>query len=284
MPDVNMLMLYFKDIDIFPLLSREEEVKLARRVKRSDSRARMKMIQANLRLVVNIAKRYTYTGVPMLDLIEEGNIGLMKAVKKYDPNRGYRFSTYAAWWIKQYVMRAIANQGKTIRVPVYMIEAIIKHKKITEELRHKLKRAPAVQEVAKKMRVSVKKARYIETVSQTQPTSLETPIGEEDAGKFLEMIEDESAASPDDRMSEALKHERIKRLLGRLTPRDRKVLTLRFGLDEKKALTLQEIAKHFKITKERVRQIEYRAMKKLKELIVDEGVREGDEEGEVQWQ
>jgi len=284
MPDVNMLMLYFKDIDIFPLLSREEEVKLARRVKRSDSRARMKMIQANLRLVVNIAKRYTYTGVPMLDLIEEGNIGLMKAVKKYDPNRGYRFSTYAAWWIKQYVMRAIANQGKTIRVPVYMVEAIIKHKKITEALRHKLKRAPIAQEVAKKMQISVKKARYIETVSQTQPTSLETPIGEEDAGKFLEMIEDESAASPDDRMSEALKHERIKRLLGRLTPRDRKVLTLRFGLDEKKALTLQEIAKHFKITKERVRQIEYRAMKKLKELIVDEGVREGDEEGEVQWQ
>jgi len=284
MPDVNMLMLYFKDIDSFPLLSREEEVKLARRVKRSNSRARMKMVQANLRLVVNIAKRYTYTGVPMLDLIEEGNIGLMKAVKKYDPSRGYRFSTYAAWWIKQYVMRAIANQGKTIRVPVYMVEAIIKHKKITEELRHKLKRAPTAQEVAKKMQISVKKARYIETVSQTQPTSLETPIGEEDAGNFLEMIEDESAASPDDRMSEALKHERIKRLLDRLRPRDRKVLTLRFGLDEKKALTLQEIAKYFKITKERVRQIEDRAMKKLKDLIVDERVREGDEEGEVQWQ
>lgn len=284
MADSNVLMLYFKDIDNFPLLSRDEEVKLARRVKRGDSRARMKMVQANLRLVVNIAKRYTYTGVPMLDLIEEGNIGLMRAVKKYDPKRGYRFSTYAAWWIKQYVMRAIANQGKTIRVPVYMVETIIKYKKILEELRHKLKRTPAIQEVAKRMGISVKKARDIASISQTQPTSLETPIGEEDAGRFLEMIEDESAASPDDRMSEVLRHERVKKLLNELAPRDRKVLTLRFGLGEKKALTLQEIAKHFKITKERVRQIEGRAMKRLKELIIDEGVKEGSKEGEPLWQ
>ena len=158
MPDSNVIMLYFKDIENFPLLTHEDEKKLSKRIKKGDSRAKKKMIQSNLRLVVNIAKKYTYTGVPMLDLIEEGNIGLMKAVKKYDHKRGYRFSTYAAWWIKQYIMRAIANQGKTIRVPVYMVETIVKYKKTIEALRHKFKRSPTLTEIAKGMKISMKKA------------------------------------------------------------------------------------------------------------------------------
>jgi len=274
MPDKNVLMLYFKDIERFPLLKREEEIKLARRVRRGDSRARKKMVQANLRLVVTIAKRYSYTGLPMLDLIEEGNIGLMKAVKKFDPNRGHRFSTYAGWWIKQYIMRAIANQGKTIRVPVYMVETIVRYKKAIEELKHKHKRDPGISEIAKKMKLPLKKVREVAQVAQTQPTSLETPIGEEYEGQFLELIEDDSAASPEDRMSEMLRHERIQQLLDKLKPRDKKVLVLRFGLTGKDPLTLQDVAKKLKVTKERVRQIEERGIKELKKLIIDESVKE----------
>ncbi|NQT95124.1 MAG: RNA polymerase sigma factor RpoD/SigA [Candidatus Omnitrophica bacterium] len=281
MADTNVLMLYFKDIESFPLLSHKEEMELARRIKKGDSRARKKMVQANLRLVVNIAKRYSYTGVPMLDLIEEGNIGLMKAVKKYDPKRGFRFSTYAGWWIKQYIMRAIANQGKTIRVPVYMVEAILKYKKTIEMLTHRLKRIPTTKEVAKSMGMSLKKVSDVAQTAQTHPTSLETPIGEEDAGLFLELIEDESASAPDERMSEALRDQQIRKLIKDLPTRDRQILMLRFGIDKKKSLTLQEIAKHFKITKERVRQIEERAIKRLKDLIVEAGVKEGIEDEEV---
>jgi RNA polymerase primary sigma factor len=271
----NVLMLYFKDIESFPLLNHDEEIKLARRIKRKDSTASKIMVQSNLRLVVNIAKRYVYTGLSLLDIIEEGNIGLMKAVKKYDPNRGYRFSTYAAWWIRQYVMRAIANQGKTIRVPVYMVEIIIRYKKVIEELKHRFKRDPTVSEIAKRMKLSVKKVGQIAQAAQSQPTSIETPIGEEQAGKFLELIEDEGAHLPDERMSDALRDERIRKLLDKLELRDKKILVLRFGLDERKVLTLQEIAKRLKITKERVRQIEKRAIGKLKKMIIDEGVKEG---------
>lgn len=281
MVDKDVLKLYFKDIDRIPLLTREEEVRFAQRAMKGDSRARKKMIQANLRLVVNIAKRYTYTGVPMLDLIEEGNMGLMKAVKKYDPGRGHRFSTYAGWWIKQYIMRAIANQGKTIRVPVYMVEIIIKYKKTTEMLMHRLKRSPVLREVAKAMGITMKRARDVARAVRTQPTSLELPIGEEDSGRFLELIEDESATSPDERMSGVFRHEHIVRLLDMLPKRDKNVLVLRFGLDDKKAHTLEGIAKHFKITKERVRQIEERAIRHVKELIIEEGMKEGIEEEEV---
>ncbi|MDP8297168.1 MAG: RNA polymerase sigma factor RpoD/SigA [Candidatus Orphnella occulta] len=277
----NVLMLYFKDIEAFPLLSHEEEIKLAGRIKRKDSRASKIMVQSNLRLVVNIAKRYAYTGLPMLDIIEEGNIGLMKAVKKYDPGRGYRFSTYAAWWIRQYIMRAIANQGKTIRVPVYMVETIIRYKKVIEELKHKYKRDPAASEIAKRMKLSARKIGQIAQAAQSQPTSMETPIGEEQGGKFLELIEDESAQLPDERMSDALRDESIRKLLDELDPRDKKVLMFRFGLDEKKTLTLQEIAKKLKITKERVRQIEKRAIDKLKKLVVDQGIKEGMKAGDI---
>jgi RNA polymerase primary sigma factor len=279
MPDKNVLMLYFKDIESFPLLSHEEEIKLARRVKKKDARAIKKMVQSNLRLVVSIAKKYSYTGLPLLDIIEEGNIGLMKAVRKYDPKRGYRFSTYAAWWIKQYMMRALANQGKTIRVPVYMTDMVLKYKKTIEELNHKLKRHPTIGEIAKSMGISASKASRIAQVAQSQPTSIETPIGDEDAGRFLELIEDEAAHLPDERISQVLRDERVAGLLDMLKPRDKKVLMLRFGINKPKALTLQEIAKKFKITKERVRQLEERSMKKLKDLIVEENIKQGIEQG-----
>ena len=279
MPDKNVLMLYFKDIESFPLLNHEEEIKLARRIKKKDTRAVKKMVQSNLRLVVSIAKKYSYTGLPLLDIIEEGNIGLMKAVRKYDPKKGYRFSTYAAWWIKQYMMRALANQGKTIRVPVYMTEMVLKYKKLIEELNHKLKRHPTIPEIARKMGIPVSKATRIAQVAQSQPTSIETPIGDEDSGKFLELIEDESAHLPDERISQALRDERVAGLLDKLEPRDKEILMLRFGISKAKALTLQKIAKKFKITKERVRQIEERSIKKLKDLIVEEGVKQGIEQG-----
>jgi len=278
MPDKNVLMLYFKDIESFPLLNHDEEVKLAKRIKRNDSRARKMMVQSNLRLVVSIAKKYAYTGLPLLDLIEEGNIGLMKAVKKYDPKKGYRFSTYGAWWIRQYIMRAISNQSKTIRVPVYMTEMIIRYKKVIEELKHKYKRAPSRAEIAKKMKVPVARVSKIAEVAQSQPTSMETPIGEEDAGRFLELIEDESANLPDERISDTLRDDRIRKLLDKIRPRDKKILMLRFGLDTDKAFTLQDIAKKLKITKERVRQLEQRAIKQLKDLIVEDGIKEGVKE------
>jgi RNA polymerase primary sigma factor len=278
MPDKNVLMLYFKDIESFPLLNREEEVRLANRIKRNDSRARKKMVQSNLRLVVSIAKRYAYTGLSLLDLIEEGNIGLIKAVKKYDPKKGHRFSTYAAWWIRQYMMRAISNQGKTIRVPVYMTEMIIRYKKVVEELKHKYKRMPGISEIARGMRLPADKVSRIAQVAQSQPTSIDTPIGEENAGRFLELIEDESASLPDERISETLRDERIRKLLDKVMPRDKKILMLRFGLDNDKALTLQDIAKRLKISKERVRQIEERAIRQLKELIIEDGIKEGIKE------
>lgn len=280
--DSDGVKLYFKDIERTPLLSHEEEIKLARRIKRGDSEARKKMVQANLRLVVNIAKRYVYTGVPMLDLIEEGNIGLMKATRKYDHKRGYRFSTYAAWWIKQHIMRAIANQGKTIRIPVYMVESVLKYKKMLDVLRHRLKRTPTPSEIGKSMGLSTKKINEITHVSLAQPTSLEAPVGEENAGQFLELIEDESATLPDEKLSGVLQEEHIGQLLSKLDKRSRNVLLLRFGIKGGSALTLQDIANRLKITKERVRQIETRAMKNLKDLIIEEGVKEGlKEEGGI---
>jgi RNA polymerase primary sigma factor len=279
MPDKDVLMLYFKDIESFPLLNHEEEIKLAKRIKRGDSRAIRKMVQSNLRLVVSIAKKYAYTGLPLLDIIEEGNIGLMKAVRKYDPKRGYRFSTYAAWWIKQYMMRALANQGKTIRVPVYMTEMALRYKKAIEELKHRYKRNPSSLEIGKYMKLPAKKISKIAQVLQAQPTSFEAPIGEEDAGRFLELIEDESAHLPDERISAALRDERIARLLEKLGPRDKKILMLRFGMNGSKELTLQDIAIKLKITKERVRQLEERSIKKLKDLIIEEGIKQGIEQG-----
>lgn len=266
--DIDVIKLYFKDIDKVPLLTAEEEKRLAKRIKKGDARARRKMVQSNLRLVVNIAKKYSKYGVPFLDLIEEGNLGLMRAAKKYDPKTGYRFSTYASWWIKQAILRALSEQGKTIRVPVYMAEIIIRYKKALEELRHRLHRRPRLSEIARKLKVSAEKVKGIRQAIETKPTSLDTPIGEDGTGKLLDLVEDISVESPFESITRLLQQERVREVIDRLKPRYRKVLTLRFGLDGKGPRTLEEVGKHLKITKERVRQIGDSAMSRLRDMLV----------------
>ncbi|MBU1061880.1 MAG: sigma-70 family RNA polymerase sigma factor [Candidatus Omnitrophica bacterium] len=272
---MDTIKLYLKAIKDIPLLTPEEEKTFSRKSRKGNARARRKMIQSNLRLVINIAKRYSKLGVPMMDLIEEGNLGLIKAVKKYNPYKGYRFSTYAAWWIKQYVTRAIANQGKTIRVPVYMTEIINRWKRITEQLTQKYGRKPKMKEVAKKMRLPIKKVRQINEVA-TKVSSLDAPIGDDGSGQFMDLIEDESSASPVDRITEVFRRERVDELLERMNDREKKILDLRFGLSDGTTHTLGETAKVFGITRERVRQIESAALEKLRIYIVQQS---GEAEG-----
>lgn len=260
---------YLKEIKDIPLLTSKQEIELARKVKRGNNAARQKMIRANLRLVINIAKRYSYLGVPMMDLIEEGNLGLMKAVEKYNPKRGYRFSTYAAWWIKQYITRAIANQGKTIRVPVYMVELLMKFKKVSEQLFIKLKRKPRMTEIARKMKMSVKKVRQLNKMA-SKISSLNAPIGASGTAEFMDLIEDESISTAVDEVGAYLQRERILELLKNMSARERKILSLRFGLKDGIPHTLRDTAKHFGITRERVRQIESAAMHKLKNIILQQ--------------
>jgi RNA polymerase primary sigma factor len=221
------------------------------------------MIQSNLRLVINIAKRYKYFDVPIADLIEEGNLGLMRAVKKFEPNKGYRFSTYASWWIRQYITRAIANQGKTIRVPVYMSEIITRWKKVTEQLSHKLSRRPKIKEVAKKMKMSEGRVRQLNEIA-TKASSLDAPIGQDGSGQFMDLIEDKNIASPKDELSKMFQKERINSLLELISEREREIINLRFGLKDGFSHTLGQTAEVFGITRERVRQIENAAMRKLK--------------------
>ena len=260
---------YLKEIKDIPLLTPEEEIRLARLVKKGDSKARKIMIQSNLRLVINIAKRYTHLGLPIMDLIEEGNMGLMKAVEKFDPRKGYRFSTYGAWWVKQYITRAIANQGKTIRVPVYMVETISRLKKVQEHLTQKLGRKPRNNELAKAMKLPIRKIKEItEQVSRT--TSLDAPVGEDDSGEFIDLIEDETSASPVEEFTKVMRHERVKDLLERMNKREQEILSLRFGLQDGVTRTLSETAKRFGITRERVRQIENAAMRKLRSYLAAE--------------
>ncbi|MFC1666250.1 RNA polymerase sigma factor RpoD/SigA [Candidatus Omnitrophota bacterium] len=266
---MDAIKLYLRAIKDIPLLTPEGEKSVARRIKKGNTRARKKMIQSNLRLVINIAKRYAKLGVPMMDLIEEGNLGLIKAVKKYNPDKGYRFSTYAAWWIKQYITRAIANQGKTIRIPVYMTEIINRWKRITEQLTQKYGRRPKTKEVAKKMRLPMRKVREISEVA-TKISSLDAPIGDDGTGQFMDLIEDESSASPMDNISEVLRRERVDMLLERMNEREKKILNLRFGLTDGITHTLGETAKHFGITRERVRQIESAALGKLRAYIIQQ--------------
>ena len=266
--DIDVVKLYFKDIDKAPLLTAEEERQLARRIKKGDSRARRKMIQSNLRLVVNIAKRYSNYGVPLLDLIEEGNIGLMKAAKKYNPKMGYRFSTYASWWIKQSILRALSEQGKTIRVPVYMTENIVRYKKAVEHLKHSLHRRPRLSEIARKLKVPTEKVKEIKQAMETKPASLDTPIGEDGAGRLLDLIEDASVESPFESITKLLQQEKVSEVMDRLKPRYKKVLSMRYGLDGKGTRTLEEIGARLKITKERVRQIEDRATAQLRDMLV----------------
>lgn len=260
---MDSVKVYLKDIEREPLLTAEEELDLAKKIKKGDDKAKKRMIQANLRLVVSIAKKYSYFGVPLLDLIEEGNLGLMKAVTKYNPKKGFRFSTYAAWWIKQYILRAVANQGKTVRVPVYMMELAAKWKKINEKLSQKLGRKPTTSEISKSMKVSVKKAEELDRV-MTQPTSLEAPIGEDDSGTVMDMIEDSKAVSPTEDLSNYLRQEKVADLLKKMNKREQEILSMRFGLKDDVTHTLEEVAERFKITRERVRQIEESALRKMR--------------------
>ncbi len=263
--------LYLKEIEAIPLLTPEEEVEFAGKVRKGDKAARRKMIRSNLRLVISIAKRYAHLGLPLSDLVEEGNLGLMKAVARYNPNKGYRFSTYASWWIKQSIMRALSDQGKTIRVPVYMSETIARLKKVTESLTQRFGRRPTIKELAKVMKLSLKRMREIMEMA-ARPTSLNAPISVEGTGQLMDLIEDESVSAPSKGVDELMRRERVVELLGMLDDREREVLTLRFGLKDGKSHTLAETAKKFDLTRERMRQIEASAIRKLKLFIqLDEG-------------
>ncbi len=264
---MEALRAYLKEIKKVPLLTPEQEKQLAQKVKQGDVEARMKMIRANLRLVVNIAKKYSHFGVPFTDLIEEGNLGLMKAVSMYNPDQRFRFSTYAAYWIRQYITRALANQAKTVRVPVYMVEAISKWKKAVERLTQKLGRRPRLKEVAKEMKTSMKKVRKIRSMI-TRTTSLEAPIGKDGTGQFADLIPDESSASAVDEIAQILRQERVGELLEKMDAREKEVLSLRYGLKDGTTRTLNEIAKKFGITRERVRQIKNAAIRKLRTYIL----------------
>ncbi len=263
---------YLKDIKSIPLLTAKQEIELAKRIRKGDARAKRQMTLANLRLVINIAKRYYHLGVPLLDLIEEGNIGLMKAVTKYNPRKGFRFSTYGAWWIRQYITRAIANQGKTVRIPVYMTELLSKFKRVTEQLSQKLGRKPTSGELTKRMHLPIERVeRLQELVTSAQTTSLDTPVGEEGETEMIDLLQDETIPSPDEDITRFLQHERIAALLAKMNERERRILTLRYGLDDGISRTLGETAKYFGITRERVRQIEVVAIRKLRALIAAEG-------------
>jgi len=264
---MEALKTYLKEIRVIPLLTPKEEITLSRKIRKGDERSRKHMIRANLRLVINIAKRYMYLGIPLLDLIEEGNLGLMKAVDKFNPRRGYRFSTYAAWWIKQAIMRSILEQGKIIRIPVYMSELINKWKKTTERLSQKLKRSPSEAEVAKKLKLSKEKVEQINFWLTATTSSLDTPIGEEGESQLLDLVEDQTAIPPDLEIKNFMNKERIKNLLGIMMQREREVLDMRFGLTDGRTHTLAEVAKKLGVSRERVRQIEEEALKKLKRFI-----------------
>jgi len=266
---MEAIKLYLKDIRTLPLLTPESEKSLARRVKKGDKKARQEMIKSNLRLVINIAKKYNYLGVPMLDLIEEGNLGLMKAVSKYDPEKGYRFSTYAAWWIKQYITRAVANQGKTVRIPVYVMEMLMRFQKVKKHLSQSQKKNPQLGDIAKRMRLPLARVKQLNRMASNM-ASLNAPIGESGGSEFMDLIEDESIVNAVDELSKFLLQERIEGLLEKMTPREKKILTLRFGFEDGITHTLRDTAKHFGITRERVRQIEVACMEKLRKMMEDQ--------------
>jgi RNA polymerase primary sigma factor len=264
--------LYLKDIKHIGLLSPEEELKLAKQIKRGDHKARQRMIQSNLRLVISIAKRYSYFGVPISDLIEEGNVGLMKAVSKFNHKKGFRFSTYAAWWIKQYILRAIANQAKTVRIPVYLTETMNRYKKIHQHLAQKLGKKPSAEEMSKHMKLSIEKIHQIQHLVSAQESSLDAPIGEDEESQVADLIEDGSSASPRDTLSNLLRDEKVREVIKKLNPREQEILHARYGINNTTALTLQQLAKKFRITRERVRQIEESAIHKLRNYLKSEKI------------
>jgi len=264
---MEALRTYLKDIRNIPLLTPTEELQLSRRVRKGDEKARMKMIRSNLRLVIKIAKRYVHLGIPILDLIEEGNLGLMKAVDKFKPSKGYRFSTYAAWWIKQSITRSIFDQSKVIRMPVYMNERIAKWKKTSERMSQNLKRVPSDEEIAKKLKLTKSKVKQINFWLSSKTSSLEAPVGDDDEGQVIDLVEDQTAKSPDSEIESILTKENVDNLLEAMSERERKVLDMRFGLVDGRAHTLAEVADSLKVSRERVRQIEEQALRKLRKLV-----------------
>lgn len=255
--------MYLKEIGRVPLLTAEEEVALAKRMQDGDEIAQKRLAEANLRLVVSIAKRYVGRGMLFLDLIQEGNLGLIKAVEKFDYTKGYKFSTYATWWIRQAITRAIADQARTIRIPVHMVETINKLIRVSRQLLQQLGREPSPEEIAKEMDINVERVREIMKIAQ-EPVSLETPIGEEEDSHLGDFIEDQDAPAPADAASFMLLKEQLEDVLDTLTPREEKVLRLRFGLDDGRARTLEEVGQNFGVTRERIRQIEAKALRKLR--------------------
>ncbi len=255
--------MYLKEIGKVPLLSAEEEIELAKRMEDGDEEAKKRLAEANLRLVVSIAKRYVGRGMLFLDLIQEGNLGLIKAVEKFDYTKGYKFSTYATWWIRQAITRAIADQARTIRIPVHMVETINKLIRVSRQLLQELGREPIPEEIAAQMDLPVERVREILKISQ-EPVSLETPIGEEEDSHLGDFIQDDNVPVPADAAAFTLLKEQLVEVLGTLTEREQKVLRLRFGLDDGRARTLEEVGKEFNVTRERIRQIEAKALRKLR--------------------
>ena len=255
--------MYLKEIGKVPLLSAEEEVELAKRMADGDEEAKKRLAEANLRLVVSIAKRYVGRGMLFLDLIQEGNLGLIKAVEKFDYHKGFKFSTYATWWIRQAITRAIADQARTIRIPVHMVETINKLIRVSRQLLQELGREPTPEEIAADLDMPVERVREILKISQ-EPVSLETPIGEEEDSHLGDFIQDDNVPVPADAAAFTLLKEQLEEVLGTLTEREQKVLTLRFGLEDGRARTLEEVGKEFNVTRERIRQIEAKALRKLR--------------------
>lgn len=255
--------MYLKEIGKVPLLTAEEEVELAQRMSKGDEEAKRKLVEANLRLVVSIAKRYVGRGMLFLDLIQEGNLGLIKAVEKFDYEKGFKFSTYATWWIRQAITRAIADQARTIRIPVHMVETINKLIRVSRQLLQEYGREPTPEEIAKEMNIPEDKVREIMKIAQ-EPVSLETPIGEEEDSHLGDFIPDDEALAPSDAAAFTLLKEQLMSVLDTLTKREEMVLRLRFGLDDGRARTLEEVGKEFNVTRERIRQIEAKALRKLR--------------------
>jgi RNA polymerase primary sigma factor len=272
-PSLDSLRLYLRSIGRVELLTAAQEVSLARRIERGDLMAKQEMVEANLRLVVSIAKGYLGRGLSFLDLIQEGSLGLIRAVEKFDYRRGYKFSTYATWWIRQAVTRAIADKGRTIRIPVHMVEKLNKVVHVERQLVQELGREPSAEEIAKELECSVREVRDILRMAQ-QPVSLEKPVGEEDESELGDFVEDESAVSPFDQASETLRKENVRRALEALPTREREVIEMRFGLTGTRPYTLEEVGRAFNVTRERIRQIENHTLKKLESLPESQRLRD----------